>query len=149
MSEFLEFSSGKFIFHIAADCLYTPEGVWARVQGDTIRVGLSDYLQQRSGDVAFVEIKSAGIQLSAGDEFAVIETIKVDLSLGAPVSGELLAANPALEAAAEAINQDPYGAGWMAEIRPLDWERESAALLSPVAYLAKAQAEADQETRRQ
>ena len=147
MPEYIVFTAGKFIFRIATDCLYTPEGVWVRAQGNTICVGLSDYLQQRSGDVAFAEIKPAGTRLTAGDEFAVIETIKVDLSLGAPVSGELLAANPALETAAEIINQDPYGAGWMAEIRPVDWETDSAALLTPAAYLAKAQAEAEQETR--
>ena len=147
MSEFLEFSAGKFIFRIATDCAYTRAGVWVRVQGNTIQVGLSDYLQQRSGDVAFAEVKPAGTQLAAGDEFAVIETIKVDLSLEAPVSGELLAANPVLETSAEVINQDPYGAGWMAEIRPADWESDSAALLSPAAYLEKAQAEAEQETR--
>ena len=149
MPDFLEFSAGKFNFRIAADCLYTPEGVWVRLHGDVLRVGLSDYLQQRSGDVAFAEIKPAGTQLTAGDEFAVIETIKVDLSLGSPVSGELLAANPILETAAEIVNQDPYGAGWMAEIRPVDWETDSAALLSPAAYLDKARAEADQESRLQ
>ena len=147
MSEFLEFSTGKFIFRIAADCRYTPEGVWARVQGHTLRLGLSDYLQQRSGDVAFAEIKPAGAKLSAGEEFAVIETIKVDLSLGAPLSGELVAANPTLETAAEVINQDPYGAGWLAEIRPADWEADSARLLSPAEYLSKIRAEAEQETR--
>ncbi len=147
MPEYLEFSAGKFIFRIATDCLYTPEGVWARVQGETILVGISDYLQQRSGDVAFAEIKPAGTQLIASEEFAVIETIKVDLSLEAPVSGELVAANSALEMAAEVINQDPYGAGWMAEIQPVDWETDSARLLTPAAYLAKAQVEAEQETR--
>ena len=149
MPEYIVFTAGKFIFRIATDCLYTPEGVWVRAQGNTICVGLSDYLQQRSGDVAFAEIKPAGTRLTAGDEFAVIETIKVDLSLGAPVSGELLAANPAMEAAAEAINQDPYGVGWLAEIRPADWEADSTALLSPTDYRDKAQAEADQETRLQ
>jgi glycine cleavage system H protein len=149
MPEFLEFTTGKFIFRLATDCLYTPEGVWVRLQGESLRLGLSDYLQQRSGDVAFAEVKPAGTHLAAGDEFAVIETIKVDLSLGAPVSGELLAANPSLQAAAEVINQDPYGAGWMAEMAPVDWEADSATLLSPAEYLAKAKAEAEQETRLQ
>jgi glycine cleavage system H protein len=147
MPEFLEFTAGKFIFKVATDCLYTPEGVWVRVQGNILRIGISDYVQQRSGDVAFAEIKPAGTQLTAGDEFAVIETIKVDLSLGAPVSGEVVNANPALETAAELINQDPYTAGWMAEIQPANWETDSAALLSPAAYLDKARAEAEQEAR--
>jgi glycine cleavage system H protein len=147
MSEFLEFTTGKFIFRIATDCLYTPEGVWVRLQGESLRLGLSDYLQQRSGDVAFAEVKPAGTHLVAGDEFAVIETIKVDLSLGAPVSGELLAVNPSLETAAEVINQDPYDAGWMAEMGPVNWEADSASLLSPGEYLEKAKAEAEQETR--
>jgi glycine cleavage system H protein len=149
MPEFLEFSAGKFIFRIATDCLYTPEGVWVRRQGGVVRVGLSDYLQQRSGDVAFAEVRPAGTQLSVGDEFAVIETIKVNLSLGAPLSGEVVEANPALQAAAELINQEPYGAGWLAEIRPASWEKDSTALLSPAVYLEKARAEAGQETRLQ
>ncbi len=89
-----------------------------------MRIGLSDFLQQRSGDVAFAEVKPVGTALNFGDEVAVIETIKVNISLASPVSGKIVEVNPAMETAPEAINQDPYGAGWLAVIEATDWESD-------------------------
>lgn len=63
MSEFLETTVDKFTFKVATDRLYTAEGVWAKLDGDLVRVGLSDFVQQRSGDVAFAEVKPAGTQV--------------------------------------------------------------------------------------
>ena len=87
MPDFLELAIDKFIFRVATDRFYSPEGVWAKPEGSSIRIGLSDFLQQRSGDVAFAEVKPTGTELAFGDEVAVIETIKVNISLGSPVSG--------------------------------------------------------------
>ncbi len=95
------------------------------------------FVQQRSGDVAFVEIKPVGEILKAGDELAVLETIKVDLSLELPVSGRILERNTKLESIPEAINQDPYGAGWMVVIEPSGWEAERAGLLEPQVYFER------------
>ena len=72
MTEYLETTVDKFIFKVATDCFYNDEGVWAKAQGDRVRIGLSDFLQQRSGDVAFAEVKPEGTQLEFGDEVAVI-----------------------------------------------------------------------------
>ena len=116
MTEYLETTVDKFIFKVATDRFYNGEGVWAKAEGGLVRIGLSDFLQQRSGDVAFAEVKPAGTQLAVGDEVAVIETIKVNISLASPVSGKIVEVNPAMETAPEAINQDPYGAGWLAVI---------------------------------
>ncbi len=88
----------------------------------TSRIGLSDYLQQRSGDIAFVEIMPVGTELAFGDEVAVIETIKVNISLGSPVSGKVAEVNPDMEMAPEVINQDPYGKGWIAIVEASNWE---------------------------
>ena len=97
MPEFLETTVDKFTFKVATDRYYNSEGVWALPEGNRVLIGLSDFLQQRSGDVAFAEVKPEGAQLAAGEEVAVIETIKVDISLTSPVGGQIVAVNPAME----------------------------------------------------
>lgn len=148
MPEFLETTVDKFVFKVATDCYYNKEGVWARVEGDRVRIGLSDFLQQRSGDVAFAEVKPEGTLLELGDEVAVIETIKVDIALSSPVSGKVVQVNPAMEDAPEAINQDPFGEGWLAEIEASEWEAERSKLLDPKAYFVRMKAEAENEVKK-
>ena len=111
-------------------------------------MGLTDFLQQRSGDVAFAAMKPQGTSLAAGDELGTIETIKVNISLGSPVSGKVLEINPAMETTPEAINQDPYGAGWLALLQPLDWAADRAALLDPQAYFSLVRNQAEEETKK-
>jgi glycine cleavage system H protein len=124
MPDFLELTVDKFVFRVATDRSYNKEGVWAKAEGDRVRIGLSDFLQQRSGDVAFAEVKPEETVLAFGDEIANIETIKVDIALPSPVSGKVVEVNPAMEDAPEAINQDPYEAGWLALIQASDWGAE-------------------------
>ncbi len=147
MPEPLLLTIDKFTFRVATDRLYTPEGIWVLEEAGQIQVGLSDFLQQRSGDVAFAEVKAAGTQLAVGAELAVIETIKVDISLTSPISGAVLAVNSALSDAPEAINQDPYGAGWLALLHPNDWGTERAGLLSPEAYFNQMKGQAEEEAK--
>ena len=143
MPEYLETIVDKFTFKVAKDRYYTREGVWAKPEGTRVRIGVSDFLQQRSGDVAFADVKPAGTSVDLGDEIAVIETIKVNISLTSPVQGVVAEANPGMGVAPEAINQDPYGAGWLAEIEARDWEADRLRLLDAGAYfrLMKEQAE--------
>ena len=145
MPNFLEFTVDKFTFRVADDRFYTPAGLWAQVKGNRIRIGLSDFQQQRSGDVAFAEIEPAGTQLAFDEEVAVIETIKVNISLGSPTAGRVTEVNRTMDDKPEVINQDPYGAGWMAMIEADDWETDRARLLDPQAYFTsmKVQAEAE------
>ncbi len=147
MPDFLEASVDKFIFKVADDRFYTAEGVWALAEGGRVRIGLSDFLQQRSGDVAFAEVKPEGTAVKAGEEMAVIETIKVNISLPSPVTGQVMEVNPALASAPEAINQDPYGAGWLAVIESADWEADRARLLTAAAYFEKMKGQAEEETK--
>ena len=147
MPEYLETSVDKFIFKVAIDRVYNGEGVWAQAEGHLVRIGLSDFLQQRSGDVAFAEVKPVGTELAFGDEAAVIETIKVNIALSSPVTGKVVEVNPDMEMAPEAINQDPYGKGWLAIIEANDWESDVARLLDPPAYFAKMKVEAEEETK--
>jgi glycine cleavage system H protein len=148
MSDYLEVTIDKFTFKVATDRFYTREGVWALAEADRIRVGLSDFLQQHSGDIAFAEIKPIGTTFAAGDEVAAIETIKVNVMLSSPVSGKVIDVNAALETAPEAINQDPYGAGWLAVIAASDWETDRARLLDATAYFEVVKREAEEETKK-
>ncbi|MGE5377096.1 MAG: glycine cleavage system protein H [Bacteroidota bacterium] len=143
MNELLETTVDKFIFKVATDRYYNSEGLWALADGNHVRIGLSDFLQQRSGDVAFVDVRPPETDVEVGAEVASIETIKVTISLASPVSGRVLEVNPAMSTAPEAINQDPYGQGWLAVLEAKDWEADRATLLSPQAYfdLIKGQAE--------
>ncbi len=142
----MELTVGKFTFKVEPDRLYTPEGVWALAQGSIVRIGLSDFLQQRSGDIAFAEIKPEGTSLKTGDELAAIETIKVNLALSSPAAGTIARVNPIMETAPETINQDPYGAGWLCEIQADDWEGDRKALLDPQAYFSLMKRLAENET---
>lgn len=145
MSHFLETTVDKFTFRVADDRWYTPEGVWALPDGNQIWIGISDFQQQRSGDVAFADIQLVGKQLAVGDEAASIETIKVTFSLGSPVSGTIVQVNPSMTEAPEVINQDPYGDGWMAVLEADDWDADRKQLMDPQAYFEymKSQAEAE------
>ena len=145
MAEYLETTVDKFIFRVATDRYYNGEGVWAMEEGGRIRIGISDYVQQRNGDVAFAEVKPVGTRLNAGDEIAVIETIKVDIAFSSPVSGTVVEVNPAMEDAPEVINEDPYSEGWMLMIEPDDWEADRARLYNAQTYFDRMKIEAQEE----
>jgi glycine cleavage system H protein len=136
----------KFTFKVATDRFYSPEGMWAKADGNQITVGVSDFFQQHNGDVAFAEVKEVGMAVSTNDGLADIESIKVDIELVAPVNGTIVEVNEKLELEAEIINQDPYGDGWLAIIKASDWATDQANLMSPETYFehmkALAQAEA-------
>jgi glycine cleavage system H protein len=145
MPSFLETTVDKFVFRVATDRLYSAEGVWALLDGGRVRIGMSDFLQQSNGDVAFAEVRPIGTALDVGDEAAVIETIKVDLGVPSPVRGTVAEVNPLMAQSPELVNQDPYGEGWLAVIETIDWPEDRDALLGPEAYfeLMKGQAEAE------
>ena len=149
MPEFLALTVDKFTFKVATDRFYTREGVWARAEGNRVHIGLSDFLQQRSGDIAFAEVKPAGTTLAAGEEVASIETIKVNVALSSPVSGSVIEVNPEMDTAPEAINQDPYGMGWLVVIAASDWEADRSQLLDAAAYFEVVKREAEEAMKKQ
>ncbi len=148
MTQYLELTVDKFTFKVATDRFYSAEGLWVEPAGQRVRVGLSDFLQQRSGDIAFVELKPIGTALAAGDEFASIETIKVNIALSSPISGKVIEVNEAMDTAPEAINQNPYDAGWLAVIETSDWEADRSRLLDAAAYFEAMKREAEEETKK-
>ena len=149
MSDTLEFKIDKFTFKVAPDRFYNEEGVWAKLEGNHVRVGISDYLQQRSGDVAFAEVRPSGTRVSFGEEVALIETIKVNISLSSPVTGLVIEVNPAIVTTPEAINQDPYGAGWLAVLETIEGDIHLERLLDPLAYFTRIKLEAEQEAKKE
>jgi len=149
MPEYLEKTVDKFTFRVATDRLYSSEGMWVSLvqpgAPGRVRIGLTDFMQQRSGDVAFVSVKVPGTRLSAGDDFTEMETIKVNLSLPAPVGGTVVEVNEALELTPEVVNRDPYGNGWLAVVETARWEADRARLLDPGAYFSLMQSQVEQE----
>ena len=143
--QMLKVTVDKFTFLVPTDRFYSLAGVWVKLEGSSARLGISDFVQQSSGDVAFANVKPVGTKLERGEEFADIETVKVNLSFPVPVEGTIVEVNPSLAAAGELLNQDPYDKGWLAVIEVADREGDRARLLDAQAYLAlvKDQAEAE------
>ena len=119
--------------HLPDDIRYTEEHEWARLSGDTARIGVSDYAQDQLGDIVFVELPAVGDTIARGEVFGTLESVKAVSELYLPLSGEVVAVNTALTDAPELINQDPYAA-WIIEVRPSD-AGEYDQLLSAAAYL--------------
>jgi glycine cleavage system H protein len=151
MPEYLETTFDKFTFRVATDRLYSPEGTWVfwvqQAGGSRVRIGLTDYLQQHSGDVAFVHVQPPGTKLAAGKELAEIETIKAILSLPSPVEGTVVEVNRDLDTTPEMVNQDPYHQGWLAVMEVANWEADRAKLLEPSAYFAVMRSQVEQELK--
>lgn len=146
MPEYLQTTIDKFTFAVATDRHYDPDGVWLEDLGDgRVRVGVTDFVQQHSGDVAFASVKATGTRLAVGDEFAMLETVKVNLSLPLPIAGTIVEVNPALDTNPEVVNQHPYGDGWLAVVQATAWEEDRAGLLGPQAYFAVMQSQVEQE----
>jgi glycine cleavage system H protein len=115
------------------DIGYTDDHEWAKITGETVRIGVSDYAQDQLGDIVFVEMPAVGEQFSKGDEFGTLESVKAVSELYIPMSGEIVAVNTALEDSPELINQAPYSA-WIIEIKPTDTS-EYQQLHTAAAYL--------------
>ncbi|MFQ5993592.1 MAG: glycine cleavage system protein GcvH [Acidiferrobacterales bacterium] len=100
------------------DLRYAKTHEWARLEDDgTVTVGITDHAQELLGDLVFVELPALGTQVTAGNECAVVESVKAASDIYAPVSGEIIEVNSALADAPETVNGDPYGDGWMFRIK--------------------------------
>ncbi len=99
---------------------YTRTDEWVRLEGEEAVVGITDYAQSELGDIVYLELPEVGRYLQVEEPFGVIESVKAASDLYAPVEGEVVAVNSALQAALETINEDPYGAGWLIRIRLKD-----------------------------
>lgn len=96
---------------------YDKEHEWVRVDGDTALIGISYFAQDQLGEVVYVDLPSEGDDVVAGETFGEIESVKSVSELYAPISGEIVRVNDALGDSPETVNEDPYGEGWMIEVR--------------------------------
>ncbi|GJQ20534.1 MAG: glycine cleavage system H protein [Bacteroidia bacterium] len=96
---------------------YTKDHEWIRIEGETGIVGITDYAQGELGDIVFVELPQKGATLVQGKSFGTIEAVKAVSDLYAPLSGEVLEVNKAVQETPEIVNKDPYGSGWMIKLR--------------------------------
>lgn len=122
---------------IPADLRYTAEHEWVRrTADDTVRVGITDFAQSSLGDVVYVQLPDVGTEVKAGESFGEVESTKSVSDLYAPVSATVVAVNGDLEGSPQLINSDPYGQGWLLELRAdaASLEQGLAGLLDPDAY---------------
>ena len=99
------------------DLKYSDDHEWARAEGDTIRIGISDYAQDQLGDIVYVELPQVGDTFAKGEEFGTVESVKAVSELFMPIGGEVVGVNAALEESPDLVNQDPYKQGWMVDIK--------------------------------
>jgi glycine cleavage system H protein len=122
-----------------ADLKYTVEHEWLRQPGESagsVRVGITDYAQDALGDIVYVSLPEVGATVTAGDSCGELESTKSVSDVYAPVTGEIVAVNEALDATPELVNTDAYGAGWLFEVVPAD-AGDLDALLDAAAYEAQ------------
>ena len=117
------------------DVRYAESHEWVKADGDTAKIGITDYAQDQLGDIVFVELPDVGESFEKGAEFGTVESVKAVSELYLPVSGEIVAINGALEDAPELINNTPFSDGWMIEVK-LDDSSELDALMDKDAYLS-------------
>jgi glycine cleavage system H protein len=111
-------STRSAVSDIPAELYYTEEHEWLQRTGDdTVRVGITDYAQSALGDVVFVQLPDVGAEVTAGESFGEVESTKSVSDLYAPVTAKVVAVNSDLEANPQVVNTDPYGEGWLIDLR--------------------------------
>ena len=115
------------------DLHYTEDHEWVKIEGDTAKIGISDYAQDQLGDIVFVELPNVGDSFQKGDEFGTVESVKAVSELYIPISGEVTAINNDLEDSPELVNTQPYDDGWMIAVKIAD-ESELNAMMSKDDY---------------
>ena len=127
--------------NVPAELRYTKSHEWVRKEDDgSVTIGISDHAQAALGDLVFVEAPEAGESVNAGDAVAVVESVKAASDVYAPIAGEIVAGNDALADTPEAVNEDPYGEGWIFRMKPEDMA-DVDALMDAEAYAKVAEDE--------
>lgn len=106
--------------NIPAELKYTKDHEWIKVEGDVAIIGITDFAQGELGDIVYVEVETEGESLDQEEVFGTVEAVKTVSDLFMPVSGEVVEFNADLESNPEAVNNDPYGDGWMIKVKMSD-----------------------------
>lgn len=119
--------------NVPGDRRYTKEHEWVAVDGETAAIGITDFAQSELGDIVYVELPETGKRVAAGDVLGTIESVKAVSEIYAPLSGEVVEVNSALDERPEIVNSDPHGEGWYCKMKLAD-PGELEALLDAAAY---------------
>ncbi|HVM64153.1 MAG TPA: glycine cleavage system protein GcvH [Acidimicrobiales bacterium] len=119
--------------HVPDDLHYTADHEWARVEGNRVRIGITDYAQDALGDVVFVQLPEPGTAVTAGTSMSEVESTKSVSDVYAPITGTIVEVNAELADAPQRLNEDPYGEGWLCTIEPAD-PASLGGLLDAAAY---------------
>ena len=129
----LIFAYKSFIMNYPDNLHYTKDHEWISIEGNTAKIGITDFAQRELGDIVYVEVESIGKHLEAGAVFGTVEAVKTVSDLFLPVSGTITQLNPDLSNAPELVNNDPYGKGWMVKMT-VDNPPDIDGLLDAAAY---------------
>ena len=129
-----EIKKDKWTFKVPRDRFYNENDCWAKLDGNIATVGITDFLQNMTSDIIYVELPKLGTEVEQFDEAGSFEAIKTMLDLISPVAGVIKEVNEELRQRPELVNQDPYGEGWFIKVEVKDFEADKENLLSPDAY---------------
>jgi len=148
LPEFFETMIDKFILKVPkTGYLFNENDCWVKVRSEYARMGVTDYLQTNSGDIMFVGFPEVGTEIGQFDDACEIESVKSVLQLISPVSGTITAVNEKLKDRAELVNEDPYGEGWMLEIKLSDFEEDKELLIDGGKYFEILKSKASQHNK--
>ncbi len=133
--DFYQEVADKFIFNVKKGLLYTENDVWTKIKDGEAQIGVTDFLQRRSGDVTFFALPKKGTTVKREDEeISSFETIKAIVSIASPFDGVITEVNTMLKDKPELINEDPYGEGWIALVSPSHLEEDKRYLMTAEKY---------------
>ncbi|HLI64083.1 MAG TPA: putative zinc-binding protein [Terriglobales bacterium] len=145
-TEFLTVTHDKFEFRIpVVDYLFNENDVWVRAADGVARVGISDYMQQRLTDISFFDPPKVDASVDQFGELGSLESAKAVFEVISPVTGKITAVNPAVIANPALINEDPYGNGWLVEVKLTNWPQDQELLIDGAAYADAVQRKAAEE----
>lgn len=134
LNKYLQTVFDKFELRVRRECYYTEEGLWASVEGNKVRVGVSDHSQRTGGDIAFVDLVKQGSTIKKQEEIGILETVKTTIPLHSPLSGTVEEVNELLVEKPELVNIDPYGEGWLIILVPNNLEDDLKTLIDAEDY---------------
>ena len=111
-------------FEVPENLYYHKEYLWAKIEGDKVKIGMIDFAQKQLNDIVYVELPSAGDEVTQNEPFGTLESVKAVSDLIAPISGTIETVNEELESKPELLNEDPYGEGWLIIVAPTNLDAE-------------------------
>jgi glycine cleavage system H protein len=114
---------------VKEELYYTKEFEWAKVEGDKVRIGVTDYAQKQLREIVYAELPTPGTSITQSTPYGTVESVKAVSDLVAPITGEILEVNAEVQSKPELLNEDPYGKAWLLVVKPTNLQAELASLM--------------------